>query len=206
MPIVVSSEKGVVLGAREFLDAIKVLPARVAQKVMDEWTLSKAKEMAKLARSTAPRGKKHRGPESARLYRSIVASRVKNIKKFPGSVSRSIAYSAKPRGTTRTIERINRAIALRAARGYTGRKRVTPITKADMPQKARHFHLYVRGTRDRVRKSGGRTGVMPARPAFWDAAARTVLAHAAGEVGSQLRNAYITALDREMKRITKRYS
>lgn len=173
-------------GLDDLKRAIDGLPARVVLQIMNRWTLEQARELARIGRATAPRdknpAKRRRAgkPQSARLWRAIRASRVtKGLKKFPReTVSRSIAYGAADRFRT-----------------------------AKSPR-ARHFHLIVKGlTKTPVRyqhTTGRRTGGLTINP-FWDNAAKLVLSRAQADVAGGLKRAYDYAIEREIKRIVKRY-
>lgn len=201
---------GVILGKREFLEAIRGLPGRVVLKIMNEWTFRQAQNMAKLARRTAPRDR-NRNPNKTpgeRLWRSIKASRVRRLFRFPKMISRAIAYGATSGGRGRLGQiarkraqmRLDRRNKLRVARG---------MAPQQIGKRARHFHLVVRGTVERVQKSTGRrTGSMwgrTANPRFWEKATLTATANARGEVGAQLRNAYQRGIDQEIKRLARKY-
>lgn len=202
-------QKGVILGADAFLNMIRELPQRVAVRVFDRWAMVQARQMRDIARRTAPRNQnpKRKAPDSARLWRSIAASKVRRLRK--GVVSRAIVYSVKPAGVKgKRVAAINRVIARRVARGYKGARRTLPITSASLTPRARHFHLVLRGnphTRPRRHRSGKSTGNMTTNTVWWNLAARISMALAGGEVGSKLRDAYINQMDAEMKRMTKRY-
>lgn len=201
-------QNGVILGADALKQMLRELPGRVAKRVFDNWSYAQAQRMRDMAKASAPRNRRpnRKAPESARLWRSIKASRVRRLKK--GVVSRSIVYSAAPRNRAAVVKAVNRAVARRVARGYTGRRRTTPVTASDLAPRARHFHLVLRGnpkTRPRRHRSGKSTGNMTVNTVWWESAARISLAMAQGEVGAQLRNAYISQMDKEMRRMTKRY-
>jgi hypothetical protein len=196
----------VILGRRELKQALDQLPAKVAKKVFDVWTIDRARAISRLARKYVPRDKRRPRvkPESARLWKSIKASPVRNLKKFKGTISRAIAYGATTRGAraySRSAAKFRKRNERRARRGEASRV---------WGMRARHFHLVVRGTTDRVQTSTGRrTGRMwgkTANPQFWEKAAREGLAMAQGEVGAQLRNAYDKALQRHLNLIMRQYA
>lgn len=195
----------VILGRQEFADAIRNLPGRVVQKIMDEWTFQQAQKVSLAARRSAPRDRNRNPnkPESSRLWKSIKASKVRRLGKFRNTVSRAIAYGASTRGAvtrSRARARLAKRNRLRQRRGKTAKV---------MGTRAAHFHLVVRGTVQRMQKTTGRrTGAMWGRtpnPQFWTRAVRQGTANAQGEVGAQLRDAYERGIDREMKRIQRKF-
>jgi hypothetical protein len=178
----------------------------VVQKIMDVWTLKQAQALANVARRSAPRDRNpnRKKAESARLWRSIKASKVRRLKKFPHTVSRAIAYGAAPKGRSITVGSGGRTFRVRGARRGTRAPRMGPLAP-----RARHFHLAVLGTKERVqRKTGRRTGKMwgaTTNPRFWERASAVVLASANGEVGMQLRNAYDRGIQLEINRLKRKY-
>lgn len=170
-----------VQGLSELKAAINALPGRVVLKIMNDWTLRQAKEVAKLARMGAPRrSQAERGNRTrqSQLWRTIKASAVRRgLKKFPkDTISRSIAYGAKPK------------------RG--GRTDGTPTNL---------FAWNVNGTVPRTQYSTGRyTGVMPSN-AFWKRAVDQVTSRAMSDVSGTLRQSYDRAIQQEVNRIVRRY-
>lgn len=198
----ISYGRAVILGRKELTDALRQLPARVVKTIMDDWVIRQARMVATIARRSAPRDRRstRKKPESARLWRSIKASRVRNLKKFPGAISRAIAYSAGRNGARQSLVRQ----AARATKGNARRKR-SPAHTVVAPR-AKHFHLVVLGTKSRRQRTTGRsTGTMPTN-SFFSRAAATVTASAQGEVGKQLRDAYQQGIDREIRRLTRKYT
>jgi len=197
-----------ILGRREFIQALGNLPGRVAKKVMDEWTYRQAQNMARAARASAPRDQRspRKKPESLRLWRQIRASRVRNLKKFKGSVSRSIAYGAVSGG--RVATRMNAARMKRASRGASRRKGLRAATVA-LPR-GYHFNIVASTTANRRRtKKGYNRGTMwthTANTKFWQRISAQALRNAQGEIGASLRNAYDDAIQREINRLTKRFT
>lgn len=195
----------VILGKREFLEALGNLPGRVAKKVMDEWTFRQASLLAKAARAAAPRDRRkpRRKAESLRLWRQIRASRVRNLSKFKGSVSRSIVYGAQTRGraAARVAAIVKKRIASAARRGKSPR-----IAKTG----GYHFNIVASTTANQRRtKAGhnrGRMWTNTANTKFWQRVTATSLANAQGEVGASLRDAYDAAIQREINRLKKRYT
>lgn len=196
----------VILGRREFTEAMRNLPGRVVQKIMDAWTLKQAQNMAKIARAYAPRDKRkpRNKPESARLWRAIRASKVKKVKAFPNTVSRSIAYGASSNNRT-----INRPSFRKKLTSRFEKKSSRGAKFGPTAPRARHFHLAVLGTKPRIQYSTGRrTGSMwgaTANPNFWTKAQNGALAVANGEVGAQLRDAYDRGIQAELKRLERKY-
>jgi len=181
--------------------ALNNLPAKVVKKIMDEWVIRQARAVALLAARSAPRNRRRnrRAPESARLWRSIRASRVRNLRKFPGAISRAIAYGAGRNGAKVGLMRQ----AARAAKGSARRRKASVHTV--VAPKARHFHLVVAGTRARRQKTTGRsTGIMPTN-SFFSRAAGQIANSAHGEVGKQLREAYDKGIQQEIKRLERKY-
>lgn len=192
----------VILGRRELTAALNNLPARVVKKIMDEWVIAQARQVAALARRSAPRDRRpsRRKPESARLWRSIKASKVRNLKRFPGAIARALATGGSRKDAT--AQALRRGAA-RIAKGSARRSRAPVFTVA--APKARHFHLVILGTRPRKQKSTGRnTGRMPTN-SFFSRAAGQVMNSAGGEVGAQLRDAYDRGIQREIKRLARKY-
>lgn len=192
----------VILGRRELAQALENLPSRVVKKIMDSWAIKQARELAKIARMSAPRDRssKRRKPDSARLWRVIRASPVRRLKKFPGAISRAIAYGA-------VRQRSNRASSFyRVPRGKT-RRRGSGQYNFPLSPVARHFHLAVLGTAERVQKTTGRrTGKMWGKspdPMFWQRASAIALRNASGEVGASLRDAYDREIQKEINRLVR---
>lgn len=198
----------VILGRRELVAALNNLPARVVRRIMDDWTLTQARKVRDLARRSAPRDKnpKRNKPQSARLWRSIVASRVKSLRKFPGAISRSIAYSksSKSRRITGSFKHFSN-ITRQSQKIRKNSRRTKASTSYNIPQPtARHFHLVVLGTVKRKTKSGANRGAMTPDNFFSQAAGR-VLNSAQGEVGASLRDAYQRGVDAEVRRMVRTY-
>lgn len=197
-----------ILGKRELQQALAGLPARVVKKIMDDWTLRQAKKVAEIARRNAPRDRnpKRNKPEGARLWRSIRATRVgaRGIKRFPGAVSRAIAYSASNRGA-RAKARGAARMQARARKKNARRTKKAVFGPVQPGSKAYHFHLVALGTAPRTQRSTGRyTGVMP-RNSFFSRSASQVVNSAQGEVGAGLRDAYERGIEREIKRLTRKH-
>jgi hypothetical protein len=196
-----------ILGRREFIQALGNLPGRVAKKVMDEWTYRQALQLSRAARAAAPRDRRRprKKPESLRLWRQIRASRVRNLKKFPGSVSRAIAYGAQSGG--RVATRLNAARAARAKKGSPRRRRGLPTVA--LPR-GYHFNIVASTTANMRRqkttgKSTGRMWTRTANTRFWQRVTERSLANAQGEVGARLRDSYDEAIQREINRLQRRY-
>lgn len=196
---------GVILGKAEFLSAINNLPGRVVKKIMDEWTYKQAQNMARIARASAPRDqdRSKNKPITSRLWRSIRASRVRNLKRFgPSTVSRSIAYSAgRSRGAGRA------AFNAKMKRRLRNRRARAPKFGPSAPR-ARHFHLVVLGTKQRRTRTGANRGSMwgqTPNPMFWQKATAQATAIASGEVGAQLRDAYERGIQAELRRLGRKY-
>jgi hypothetical protein len=193
----------VILGRAELVEALGNLPGRVVQKIMDDWTMRQGKLMAALARKSAPRDRNPRRnkPETARLWRVITSSKVRSPQRKFKMISRYIAYGAK-----------SRASFVMGARNFRPRRRKNARAPQFGPPipRGRHFHLAVLGTTNRVQKrTGRRTGAMWGRtsnPLFWQKAQSRVLAVAGGEVGQQLRDSYDRAIEKEIKRLARKYS
>jgi hypothetical protein len=198
------TDRAVILGRRELEDALRNLPGRVVQKIMDIWTLTNARKVADAARRSAPRDrrKKRRKPETARLWRSIRASKVKNVKRFPNTISRAIAYGA---GRNQSIARMTARALARAAKGNA--RRTGRATKfGPIAPRGRHLHWVTLGTKERVqRKTGRRTGAHRKTSNFFAKAAAGVLATAGGEVGTSLREAYDKGIQAEINRLSRKY-
>lgn len=196
-----------ILGRRELIQALGNLPGRVVKKVMDEWTYRQASNLARAARASAPRDKTkpRKKPESLRLRRQIRATRVKNLSKFKGSVSRSITYGAQSGG--RVAARLNAARAARAKKRSSRRKKGVPTVA--LPR-GYHFNIVASTTANMRRqrttgKSTGRMWTNTANTRFWQRATERALANAQGEVGARLRDAYDAAIEREINRLQKKY-
>lgn len=198
----------VILGKAELLAALRNLPGRVVKKIMDEWTVKQARAMANVARRSAPRdrNKERNKPETARLWRSIRATQVKKLKKFPNTVSRAIAYGA----SSPTRRRITGgySVPINNLRFKKRKNRRSPRLGPPAPR-ARHFHLAILGTLERTqRTTGRRTGRMwgkTANPQFWQKATAAVTSAAQGEVGAQLRDAYDRGIQAEIRRLSRKY-
>lgn len=198
----------VILGKTELLAALRNLPGRVVQKIMDAWTLKQAQALANVARRSAPRDRnpKRTKPETARLWRSIRASKVKRLKRFPNTVSRAIAYGASSPTRRRITGGFSIPINNLRFRKRRGRR---PPKFGPVSPRARHFHLAVLGTAERrQRTTGRRTGRMwgsTPNPMFWQKATAVVTASAQGEVGAQLRDAYDRGIQLEINRLKRKY-
>lgn len=179
------------------------LPGNVVKKIMDEWTLKQARNMSRSARKSAPRDQNRNKPATSRLWRSIRASRVRNIKKFgPTMVSRSITYSA-GRGGARS-QAAFRAKMQRRSRNKRARKEKFGPTAP----RARHFHLVVLGTKVRKTRTGANRGSMWGRtpnPMWWQKETAAALRIAEGEVGGQLKTAYERGIELELRRLKRKY-
>jgi hypothetical protein len=193
----------VILGRRELTEALNNLPARVVKRIMDEWVIRQAREVAAIARRTAPRDRNpnRRKPDSARLWRSIKASRVKNLKRFPGAISRAVTTGGSRK------DRVQQTLLRQAARARKGnaRRARSPVQTVLAPR-ARHFHWNILGTTMRVQRTTGRsTGAHRKTSPFFSNAIARVTASAGGEVGAQLRDAYERGIQQEIKRLERKY-
>jgi hypothetical protein len=196
-----------ILGRRELAAALNDLPAKVVKKIMDVWVMRQAKAVADAAKRSAPRDRspRRRKPESARLWRAIRASRVRNLKKFPGYMSRAIAFGAK-------APNLRVQMARQAARQAKGNSRRTKsAAHTVIAPRARHFHLVVLGTADegatnRKQRTTGRNTGRTKPNNFFARAAAGIVNSAGGEVGSMLKDAYDKGIQSEIKRLARRYS
>lgn len=173
-----------ILGMTDLQELLRNMPGKITPKVMNDWTLRFARRLVAVARPLAPRRTQAQRARANRvrqsqLWRTIKASAVRRgLSKFPKStVSRAIAYGAKPKGTR-------------------GRVDGTPTNL---------FSWNVRGTKPRTQRTTGRyTGIMPSN-GFWLRATNQVIAEAQADVNSTLRASYDRVIQAEVKRIVRRY-
>jgi hypothetical protein len=174
---------GTVTGASELRDKLGQLPGKVVRKIMVAWTIDQARMVSKIARASAPRrpgAARGNTPRSAQLWRSIRASAInKGLKKFgPETIARSITYGAADRWN-----------------------------KSKTGPRARHFHLSVNGTVDRVQKTTGRrTGRMwgvTSNPHYWRNAVDQVTKRALSDVNTRLKFVYDRELQKHIRSIIK---
>lgn len=188
-----------ILGRAELAEALRNLPGRVVKKIMDRWVLTNAQAVASAARAAAPRNTRpnRRGPESSRLWKSIKASQVRNLRRFPEAVSRAIAYG------TRSTRRYAARRAAAARKGNARRGMRLPQFGPAAP-KAAHFHLVNLGTVRRTTSQGANRGVMPANP-FFARVGIPIMIRANNSVSGSLRAAYDRGIQQELRRLEKRY-
>lgn len=206
----IGSQSAVILGRAELSEALRNLPGRVVQKIMDEWTLKQATRMARIAKMSAPRDRnpKRKKPPSARLWRAIKASKIRNPVRRFGMISRAIAYGAGERRSQRARRRLFYVPPKKPWKPRPSRStKPKPYLNPPSPR-ARHFHLVVLGTVMRQTRSGASRGKMWGRtsdPQFWQKAKTVAMPLANGEVGQQLREAYQRGIDLEIKRLERKY-
>jgi hypothetical protein len=191
---------GNIEGLAELSRALDGLPGKVVKKIMDRWVLTQAQRVAAAAKAAAPRNRRRNrnAPESARLWRVIKASRVRRLGKFPGAISRALAFGSK--ATRGYAIRRQRAASKRNARRVARPVRFGPPTP-----RGGHFHLVNLGTRRRQTRSGANRGVMPANP-FFARVGNPIKERARSEIGTTLRAAYDLEIQRELNRLVRRYT
>lgn len=189
-----------ILGLDDLKQALNGLPLKVVKKIMDRWVLEQARRVAAATRAAAPRNRRpnRRGPETARLWKIIKASQVRNLRRFPATVSRALAYGAK--STSRYAARRARA----ALKGNARRRRKAPQFGPAAPR-AGHFHLVNLGTTIRRTRAGANRGVMPANP-FFSRVGRPIVSAAQASIATSLRAAYDREIQRELNRLVRRYT